>query len=47
MAIERAESEYDRFHSKRIKAQDKKESDFDKTIKKLTDGRKGKKPFKL
>jgi len=44
MAIERAESEYDKFHSKRIKVQDRKESDFDKTIKKLTDGRKGKKP---
>jgi hypothetical protein len=42
MAIERAESEYNRFHSKQIKAQDRKESDFDKTIKKLTE--KGKKP---
>jgi hypothetical protein len=43
IAIERAESEYDKFHSKQLKAQDRKESDFDKTIKKLTDGRKGKK----
>ena len=43
MAIERAESEYDKFDSKRLKAQDRKESDFDKTIKKLTDGRKDKK----
>ncbi len=43
MAIERAESEYDKFDSKRIKAQDRKESDFDKTIKILTDGRKDKK----
>lgn len=44
MAIERAESEYDRFHSKRIKAQDKKESDFDKTVKKLNDRRNSKQP---
>lgn len=44
MAIERAESEYDKFDSKRIKAQDRKESYFDKTIKKLANGRKGKKP---
>lgn len=47
MAIERAQSEYDRYHSKRIKAQDQKESDFDKTVKKLTDGRKRKKPSKF
>jgi hypothetical protein len=44
MAIERAESEYDKFHSKRIKEQDQKESDFEKTVKKLTNGRKRKKP---
>jgi hypothetical protein len=44
MAIERAEREYDKFHSKQIKMQDRKESDFDKTIKELTDGKKGKKP---
>jgi hypothetical protein len=46
MAIERAEGEYGKFHSKQIKTQDRKESDFDKTIKDLTDGRKRKKPCK-
>jgi hypothetical protein len=46
MAIERAEGEYGKFHSKQIKTQDRKESDFDKTIKDLTDVRKRKKPCK-
>ncbi len=43
MAVETAEGEYSKFYGKQIEAQDRKESDFDKTIKKLTDGRKGKK----
>jgi hypothetical protein len=43
MAVETAEGEYSKFYRKQIEAQDRKESDFDKTIKKLSDGRKGKK----
>ncbi len=43
VAVETAESEYRKFYRKQIEAQDRKESDFDKTIKKLTDGRKSNK----
>jgi hypothetical protein len=42
-ATERAEGEYERFHQGQIKAIDRKESDFDKTVKRLTDGKRGKK----
>jgi hypothetical protein len=44
MAIELSEAEYDKFDQKRIQENDLMESDFDKTIKQLTDGKRGKKP---
>ena len=43
MAIERAESEYNKFYLNQIKTQDREKSYFDKTMKKLTDSRRGKK----
>ena len=35
LALSRAEDEYEKFNLKRIAEEDKKESDFDKTVKKL------------
>ncbi len=43
IAKELAETEYDKFNQKRIREKDRLESDFDKTIKQLTDGKQGKK----
>ena len=43
MAKESAETEYDKFNRKRIHERDRLESDFDKTVKQLTEGRSGKK----
>lgn len=44
MAKESAEAEYEKFNQKRIWEKDRLESDFDKTVKQLTDGKRGKKP---
>ena len=44
IAIELAEAEYDKFDQKQIQEKDLLESDFDKTLKQLTDGKRGKKP---
>jgi len=44
MAKESAEAEYEKFNQKRIREKDRLESDFDKTVKQLTDGKRGKKP---
>jgi hypothetical protein len=43
MAKESAEAEYEKFSQERIRQQDRLESDFDKTVKQLTDGKRGKK----
>ncbi|MBU4186394.1 MAG: virulence RhuM family protein [Proteobacteria bacterium] len=43
MAKELAEAEYDRFNRTRILQKDRLEGDFEKTIKQLTDGKRGKK----
>jgi hypothetical protein len=43
MAKELAETEYDKFNLKRIAQKDKMEGDFEKTIKKLSDGKSRKK----
>jgi hypothetical protein len=43
MAKESAEAEYEKFSQKRIRQKDRLESDFDKTVKQLTDGKRGKK----
>jgi len=44
MAKESAEAEYEKFNQNRIHEQDRLESDFDKTIRRLTDGKGEKKP---
>jgi len=44
MAKESAEAEYEKFNQKRIREKDRLESDFDKTVKQLTDGKREKKP---
>ncbi len=41
MAKELAEAKYDKFNRRRIREKDFLQSDFDKTIKKLTDGKRG------
>ena len=43
MAKEMAETEYQKFHRGRIRQKDRLDSDFDKTIKQLPDGKRGKK----
>jgi len=43
MAKELAEDEYEKFHQKRIQEKDRLDSDFDKTVKQLTDGKRRKK----
>ncbi len=43
MAKELAETEYEKFSQKRIRQQDRLEGDFDKTIKQLTNGKRGNK----
>jgi hypothetical protein len=43
LAKESAEAEYERFHQKQIREKDRMDSDFDKTVKQLTDGKRGKK----
>ncbi|RZB35538.1 MAG: hypothetical protein SRB2_03068 [Desulfobacteraceae bacterium Eth-SRB2] len=44
MAKESAEAEYENFNQKRIREKDRLESDFDKTVKQVTDGKREKKP---
>ena len=44
MAKELAEAGYEKFHRKQIQQKDRLDSDFDKTIKHLMDGKRGKKP---
>lgn len=44
MAIELAEAEYEKFDQKRLQEKDRMESDFDKTIKQLSDSKRRKKP---
>ncbi len=41
MAKELAEAKYDKLNRRRIREKDFLQSDFDKTIKKLTDGKRG------
>ncbi len=43
MARDLAEAEYEKFSRKRIQQGDRIENDFDRTIKQLTDGKRGKK----
>jgi hypothetical protein len=43
MAKESAEAEYEKFNQKRIWEKDRLDGDFDKTVKQLTDGKRGKK----
>ncbi|MBW2680840.1 MAG: virulence RhuM family protein [Deltaproteobacteria bacterium] len=43
MAKEMAETEYEKFNRRRIRQKDRLDSDFDKTVKQLTDGKRGKK----
>ena len=43
MAKEMAETEYEKFNQRRIRQKDCLDSDFDKTVKQLTDGKRGKK----
>ena len=43
MAKEMAEAEYEKFSQSRISQKDRMEGDFEKTIKQLTDGKRGKK----
>jgi hypothetical protein len=43
MAKEMAEAEYEQFNRERIRQKDHLDSDFDKTVKQLTDGKRGKK----
>jgi len=43
MAKELAEGEYERFNRKRIRLKDRLDGDFEKTIKQLTVGKRGKK----
>ena len=43
MAKEVAETEYEKLNQKRIREKDRLDSDFDKTVKQLTDGKRGKK----
>ena len=43
MAKEMAETEYEKFNRRRIRQKDSLDSDFDKTVKQLTDGKPGKK----
>ncbi|MFC1896548.1 virulence RhuM family protein [Thermodesulfobacteriota bacterium] len=42
MAQEMAEAEYEKFHRRRISQKDRLENDFEKTVKQLTDGKRGK-----
>jgi len=41
MAKEMAEAEYKKFNQKRIQEKDCLDSDFDKTVRQLTDGKRG------
>jgi hypothetical protein len=43
MAREMAEAEYEKFNQRRIREKDRLDGDFEKTIKQLTDGKRGKK----
>lgn len=43
MAKGMAETEYEKFNRRRIQQKDRLDSDFDKTVKQLTDGKRGKK----
>ena len=43
LAKKSAEAEYEKFHQKRIREKDRQESDFDKTVTQLPDGKRGKK----
>jgi hypothetical protein len=43
MAKELAEGEYEKFNRKRIRLKDRLDGDFEKTIKQLADGKRGKK----
>jgi hypothetical protein len=43
MAEEIAETEYEKFNRRRIAQKDRLEGDFERTIKQLTDGKRGKK----
>ena len=43
MAMELAEGEYEKFSRKRVRRADRIETDFDRTIRQLTDGKRGKK----
>jgi len=42
MAQEMAEAEYEKFHRRRIRQNDRLDNDFEKTVKQLTDSKKGK-----
>jgi hypothetical protein len=42
MSREMAEVEYEKFHRRRIRQKDRQNNDFEKTIKQLTDGKRGK-----
>jgi hypothetical protein len=44
MAKEMAEAEYQEFNRKRIRKKDRLESDFDKTVRQLTEGKREKNP---
>ena len=44
MAREMADAEYEKFNQKRIQQKDRLDGDFEKTVKQLTDGNRGKKP---
>lgn len=43
MSREMAEAEYEKFHRRRIREKDRQDNDFEKTVKQLTDGKRGKK----
>ena len=43
MAEEMAETEYDKFNRRRISQKDRLEGDFERTIKQVTEGKRGKK----
>jgi hypothetical protein len=43
MAKEMAEAEYEKFHRRRIRQKDRLDNDFEKTVKQLTEGKRGKK----
>lgn len=44
LAKQLAESEYDKFHTKRVEWKDRQDSDFDKTVKRIEEKKREKKP---